>query len=278
MIGRRVIASLAICLIFFALAAAVYFVPLSERPLTFVSTATSQSVGTRTLFSTEHVTSTVWEVSPVTISTFLDGETTVLDKGYRVGIAGDEFDYFPIKDLRTGDRINVEVQYPYKIWVKLVDPKGRSVIDEFFDGGDFRKSATVEVEGKYTLWVETLVAPGLGVIKVKVTVARPIPTLYVTTNTIEKKQVIPQTQKIVSAFTQTATVESRHTTSTKAPLESRIVLTPALIIVGLATLVAAALAGRRTTRPLEAVYCINCGNPLSPRDKYCEKCGAAQPQ
>jgi hypothetical protein len=267
---------LIISILFFVLAAAIYYAPVSERGLRVSSPVTSQMVDTGTLYTTQRVTSTIQKVSTFTTFTMTGSASTVLDKGYRVWSTGNEFTFLKIKDLKIGDRIDLEIDYPYKTWVQVVDSKGDTAFEVIYDGGELRRFVDVTVEGAHTLWIDTLAAPGQFILRVKVEVAHPVSTSYITERTIEEEQVLTQTGMMVAKSTRTTITESYHTTYTRGPLESRGILTPALIVIGLLIIIYGLFAGKRAARPSEATYCIKCGQALLPEDKFCEKCGSPQ--
>jgi hypothetical protein len=71
-------------------------------------------------------------------------------------------------------------------------------------------------------------------------------------------------------------MESYSTTYTRGPLESRGIITPVLIIVGLVIIIYGLFVGKKAVKPSKAIYCIKCGQALMPEDKFCEKCGSSQ--
>ena len=255
---------------------AVYSVPLSEKTQVITWTVTTEFVEPKTVQTTGYITSTIKELSTITSQTVSERVETILDKGYRAVPTGNEFSYYPIKGLELGDRINVSVSYPYKTWVKLVNPDGQSVIDVIYEGGDLTESTEVDREGVYTLWVDTLFSPGIKILRVKIEIIHSTSHTQIVSQTIEKEEVLPQPKTIVTSSTQTQTSTSYQLTTTRTPLPSREILSPLLIIIGLIIMITGLFYGRTKVQPREIVYCINCRAPLSPEDKYCEKCGASQ--
>ncbi|WP_455367279.1 hypothetical protein [[Eubacterium] cellulosolvens] len=254
----------------------IYSVPLSEKTEVITWTVTTEFVEPKTIQTTSYITSTVKEFSTFTSQTVSERVETVLDRGYRAIPTGNEFSYYPIKGLELGDKINVSVSYPYKTWVKLVNPDGQSVIDVIYEGGDLTESIEVDPEGVYTLWVDTLFSPGIAILRVKIEIIHSISHTQIASHTIEKEEILPKPETIVIRSTQTQTSTSYQLTTTRTTLPSREILSPLLIIIGLIIMVAGLFYGRTKVRTRAKVYCINCRAPLSPENKYCERCGASQ--
>ncbi len=255
---------------------AVYSVPLSEKTKVITWTVTTEFVEPKTVQTTGYITSTVREFSTFTSQTVSERVETVLDKGYRAIPTGNEFSYYPIKNLELGNKINISVSYPYKTWVKLVNPDGQSVIDVVYEGGDLTESTEVDREGVYTLWVDTLFSPGIAILRVKIEIIHSTSHSQIISQTFEKEEILPQPKTIVTSSTQTQTSTSYQLTTTRTNLPYREILSPLLIIIGIITMIAGLFYGRPKAQPGAIVYCINCRAPLHLEDKYCEKCGARQ--
>ncbi|MEM4246445.1 MAG: zinc ribbon domain-containing protein [Candidatus Bathyarchaeia archaeon] len=256
------------------LALTAYFAPLSERALTVTTTLTTPVTETQTLITTIHSASLVRETSTLTITATTESLETIIDKGYRVLPTGSEFSYQRISGLKKGDRIKVSVTYPYKTWVKLVDPQGKNIIDTYFDK-ELAELVEVEHDGVHTLWVEPFFSPGIEILRVKVEIARTASVTQITETILERQLEARETRTSLAKSTQTRTEISKYFTYEKAPLASRNMLITVLIILAIITLLVGLALGK-VRKPKRVVYCVNCGASLSPQDRFCPECGASQ--